>query len=158
MERRTSTPIRLFSPLFRRVTLTPASILLPTLFVTSLISLSILSFLLGLFLLHRLYLNLQSSTTTDKGRQADYENLSRGVKAWIDETADRVPPVPFDMSSLRLGPIGPVRRARFADDRAASTGNAGTQQGGLAVEPGQVVVVKEEFDVTVKIEDPDGAR
>jgi hypothetical protein len=62
MERRTSTPIRLFSPLFRRVTLTPASILLPTLFVTSLISLSILSFLLGLFLLHRLYLNLQSST------------------------------------------------------------------------------------------------
>jgi hypothetical protein len=64
-----------------------ASILLPILFFTSLLSLSILTFLLSLFLLHRLYIHL--TTQPDQ----TYNSLSKGIKGWAEETAGRVPSV-----------------------------------------------------------------
>ncbi|ORX35735.1 hypothetical protein BD324DRAFT_631465 [Kockovaella imperatae] len=78
-----------------------ACFLLPTLFVTSLVSLFFLSCLLGLFLVHRLYLHITAAKSTN-GR-VDYDSLSRGVKTWLEETVDRVPPPRFDYSSLTLG-------------------------------------------------------
>ena len=67
-----------------------ASILLPILFFTTRMSLTALSFLLSLFLAQRLYTHVMTTTTS----AADYKGMSKGVKDWLDETADRLPNVP----------------------------------------------------------------
>ncbi|ORY32881.1 hypothetical protein BCR39DRAFT_522258 [Naematelia encephala] len=70
-----------------------STLLLPILFVTTLISLSILTFLLALFLAHRLYLHIQLASTdteTETVPAKGYDKLSRGVRGWLDETGARV--------------------------------------------------------------------
>jgi hypothetical protein len=84
------------------------SILLPILLFTATVSACILSFLLSLFLLHRLYLHLSislssgdtldpnsptsTSTSPEKHQpyHLDYANVSRGVQSWLEETKGRV--------------------------------------------------------------------
>ena len=56
-------------------------------------SLTALSFLLSLFLAQRLYTHVMTTTTS----AADYKGMSKGVKEWLDETADRLPNVPSRM-------------------------------------------------------------
>jgi len=85
-------------------------VLLPILFFTCLVSLSILSFLLSLFLVHRLYLHLATSTKTADGHQTDYAHLSKGVRAWIGETSGRLPEVGLDLSSINLASLAPGAR------------------------------------------------
>ena len=68
-----------------------AALLMPVLFFTSLISLTVLSFLLTLFLAHRLYTHLVTAAAQSGSSGADYDTLSRGVKGWLNETGDRLP-------------------------------------------------------------------
>lgn len=97
------------------------------LFFTSLISLTLLSFLLSLFLLHRLYLNVTAHTASQDGTTAaTYDNLSKGVKAWIEETTDRVPSLPFDLSSVNLPSSSRWRsNGTIAQDGTATPRSAG---------------------------------
>jgi hypothetical protein len=83
------------------------TILLPILLFTATASACVLSFLLALFLLHRLYLHLSislssadthdpnsptsTSTSPEKHQyRIDYANVSRGVQSWLEETKGRV--------------------------------------------------------------------
>lgn len=88
--------------------LTPASILLPVLLLTLITSTCILSFLLFLFLAHRLYLHLTIAAKTDSG-EVKVEHLTQGVKNWADETKGRVD-------------LGLKGRVRWADLGGAETG------------------------------------
>ena len=63
----------------------------------------LLSCLLGLFLVHRLYLHIVVAQKRAGDRRVDYDSLSKGVKTWLEETVERVPQPPFDYSSLSLG-------------------------------------------------------
>jgi hypothetical protein len=54
-------------------------------------------------------MHLSASMSTPQGTQADYENLSKGVKSWMNETTARLPDVPFDVSALSLGGLDPRR-------------------------------------------------
>lgn len=58
---------------------------------TTFLSCLAVSCLIGLFLAHRLYLHLAAATTTDKGElDASFENISTGVREWVNETTARV--------------------------------------------------------------------
>jgi hypothetical protein len=106
--------------------LTPvASILLPVLLFTTILSASCLAFLLCLFLLHRLYLHLtislSSSTIYDGSPNGDvgryeynYANVSRGVQGWIDETKGRVGLEGVPLVPRQLKGVG--SRIRWAQD------------------------------------------
>lgn len=109
--------------------LTSAAILLPILLFTLISSTFILSFLLGLFLAHRLYLHLTVAAKADPDK-ANLDYLTLGVKSWADETKGRV-----DLSSLG------VNKVRWADIAGSATGGQWVLGGGA------------KDDVKVKLED-----
>ncbi|KAK4689284.1 hypothetical protein P7C73_g828, partial [Tremellales sp. Uapishka_1] len=84
------------------------SILLPILIFTTFLSLCTLTFLLGLFLLHRLYLHV-SASVSNSDEQADVAALSTGVKTWLEETKSRVnvsvPGLPKVGLGIKWGPV-----------------------------------------------------
>nr|ODN86940.1 hypothetical protein L203_03713 [Cryptococcus depauperatus CBS 7841] len=61
------------------------TMLLPTLFVTTIISLSLLSFLLALFVSQRLYLHVTTATS----EEMSVGNVADGVRGWVDELRER---------------------------------------------------------------------
>lgn len=62
---------------------------------TTFLSLLALSSLLSLFLLHRLYIHITSSpTSSTKSGGLDMNQLSTGVKSWLEETKTRLPVLP----------------------------------------------------------------
>ncbi|WVR06864.1 hypothetical protein IAU60_003900 [Kwoniella sp. DSM 27419] len=63
-------------------------LLLPFLFFTTVLAVGALAALLGLFLIHRLYLHL-SASSVDQGLNT--RSISIGVRSWADETIERVP-------------------------------------------------------------------
>ncbi|KAK6909701.1 hypothetical protein L486_00652 [Kwoniella mangroviensis CBS 10435] len=66
-----------------------ASILTPILFLTTFLSSCTLITLLCLFLIHRLYLHIQLSTTeTSEGYSLSA--IGSGIKSWMDETIQRI--------------------------------------------------------------------
>nr|ODO01202.1 hypothetical protein L204_01929 [Cryptococcus depauperatus CBS 7855] len=61
------------------------TMLLPTLFVTTIISLSLLSFLLALFVSQRLYLHVTTATS----EEMSVGNVTDGVRGWVGELRER---------------------------------------------------------------------
>ncbi|WWC61966.1 uncharacterized protein I303_104552 [Kwoniella dejecticola CBS 10117] len=74
------------------------ALLVPVIFITTFLALGTLTTLLGLFLLHRLYLNL-SDAAANEGWTTNA--IISGVKNWIEET------------SLRIRSSSPFRRSPF---------------------------------------------
>jgi len=67
------------------------SILFPILLFTLFLSVLILSFLITLFLLNRLYVHLVAANTSPEGDlEPSYDNVSSGLKHWVEETTGRV--------------------------------------------------------------------
>ncbi|WRT66563.1 uncharacterized protein IL334_003522 [Kwoniella shivajii] len=64
-----------------------AAILTPILFITTLLALGTLTTLLGLFLVHRLYLHVSISSSEEGWTTSA---LSVGIKSWAEETFQRV--------------------------------------------------------------------
>jgi hypothetical protein len=65
-----------------------ATLLLPVLVFTTFLSVLSLGFLLSLFFIHRLYLNVKSVTPT--GTSPDFSHLTAGTKSFIAETKARI--------------------------------------------------------------------
>lgn len=91
------------TPLFQAKKLTAvASILLPVLLFTALVSFGILTALISLFLLHRLYLHITAACRTEstqldgtapdttEAAEISYERVVQGVMTWAEETVERV--------------------------------------------------------------------
>lgn len=62
------------------------AILLPILAITTILSALTLSFLLGLFVIHRLYLHLSSATSNEWSIEA----VGEGFKGWVEEVGEKV--------------------------------------------------------------------
>lgn len=62
------------------------AILLPILAITTILSVLTLSFLLGLFVIHRLYLHLSSATSNEWSIEA----VGEGLKGWVEEVGEKV--------------------------------------------------------------------
>lgn len=62
------------------------AILLPILAITTILSALTLSFLLGLFVIHRLYLHLSSATSNEWS----IETVGEGFKGWVEEVGEKV--------------------------------------------------------------------
>jgi hypothetical protein len=117
-----------FCTLLPVVILPPASILLPVLFFTSLLSLSILSFLLSLFLAQRLYVHLTTSSSNSPTGKADLRALSVGMRGWAEETASRagVDYGKFDMPTV-LGKWGGVNGYGSGEGKIVGIKKEGTK-------------------------------
>ncbi|ADV21673.1 hypothetical protein I305_03364 [Cryptococcus gattii E566] len=74
-----SIPIIIFTSL-------QVAILLPILAITTILSALTLSFLLGLFVIHRLYLHLSSATSNEWSIEA----VGEGFKGWVEEVGEKV--------------------------------------------------------------------
>ncbi|KIR26980.1 hypothetical protein I309_04147 [Cryptococcus deuterogattii LA55] len=74
-----SIPIIIFTTL-------QVAILLPILAITTILSVLTLSFLLGLFVIHRLYLHLSSATSNEWSIEA----VGEGLKGWVEEVGEKV--------------------------------------------------------------------
>ena len=91
------------------------SILVPVLFITFLFSTGCLTFLLSLFLAHRLYLHISAACTVESPSASDrdrehegangqvqpvqqeysYERIASGISGWVDETNARILPARY---------------------------------------------------------------
>lgn len=97
-----------------------SAILIPTLAITTILSTLTLSFLLGLFVIHRLYLHLSAATSDEWSLEA----VGQGFKGWVEEVGERVGLDGSETIVLKQSPDDDDGRAKIIDEKNDSSGGA----------------------------------
>ncbi|OWZ55151.1 hypothetical protein C368_02956 [Cryptococcus neoformans 125.91] len=97
-----------------------SAVLIPTLAITTILSTLTLSFLLGLFVFHRLYLHLSSATSDEWS----LETVGEGFKGWAEEVGERVGLNGPETVVLKQSPDDGDGRAKITDEKNNFSGDA----------------------------------
>lgn len=95
------------------------AILLPILAITTILSALTLSFLLGLFVIHRLYLHLSSATSNEWS----IETVGEGFKGWVEEVGEKV--------GLNGSESVVLKQSSYDDDDGRATGEKSDSSGNV---------------------------